>query len=106
MAQADFIAFLIPELNKKTGDYDWINWFPRMAVYYTSRRSPHEIFARATCKSYFDRIKTLFLVENKQDLEPLFTHFKTYSEGLPRIGDWDRLNVFELSNYEKLATER
>lgn len=106
LAQADFIAFLIPELNKKTGDYDWINWFPRMAVYYTSRRSPHEIFARATSKSYFDRIKTLFLVENKQDLEPLFTYFKTYPDVLPRVGDWGRLNVFDLSNYEKLATER
>jgi hypothetical protein len=62
-----------------------------------------EIFARAESKGYFNRIKCLFDISAKADLEPVLKAFQEEKLRVPRW-EWSSFNPAALLGYEQLAT--
>ena len=97
--QADFVLFMRAELEGKD---DWDRWWPETLVYLGRFHSPFEIFARATSKRYFDKVKCLLAINTPGDLEALLSKYK---EGKRRLPKWE-FNSFsphELLGYDQLA---
>ena len=79
------------------------SWSPVTLVYAEDYSGPFEIFARAQSKEYFDRLKCLFDINQKEELAPLFEAFREDKLKVPR---WE-FSSFEpavLLGLEKLAT--
>jgi hypothetical protein len=98
--QADFIAFMRAEIDA-TGHFG--GWWPDTLVFRPDHRGPFELFARATSRAYFDKIKILFGIDKPQDLEELFEKYGNRSRALPQFG-YHSVNPSELLGYAKLAT--
>ncbi len=101
--QADFVLFIRDclDLIKSSGLQ---SWWPETLLYIRRLESAFEIFARAQSKEYFDRIKCLFDIEQKKDLEPLMQAFKNRDINVPR---WESttFSPYALLGFEKLATK-
>jgi hypothetical protein len=95
--QADFVCYFRAELLNKP-------WFPTSLVYYiTGYFRPFEIFSKAQSKLYFDKLKSMFNIKNKDDLLPLKLAFDNKSRVPP---SWQGHNVpaFYLINFDKLCS--
>lgn len=82
---ADFVAFMRTNIqvnNKRNGV-----WYPHTLLLLGKLRCPFEIFARASSKAYFEKIKTLLLIKELKDLNPLIERFSISPESLPEIGN-------------------
>lgn len=99
LLQADFILFMRAEREAKT---DWDIWWPETLLYLGHFHSPFEIFARATSKKYFDKIKCLLAINSPDDLEELLISYKERKRKLPRWG-FESFDPYTLLNYEQLA---
>jgi len=99
MLQADFVLFLRAEIDSKS---EWGGWFPETLLYLGRFHGPFEIFARATSKKYFDKIKCLLAIESPGDLKELLLSYKEGERWLPR---WQHTSFdpYTLLNYEQLA---
>jgi hypothetical protein len=102
LMQADFILFIRDclEMMRTTG---YQEWWPETMLYIGRLSSSFEIFARAQSKDYFDKIKCLFDIEQKKDLEPLLQAFK---EQKLKVPSWHftSFSPYGLLGFEKLAT--
>lgn len=101
LMQADFVIFMRTEIAPPDNS---TRWWPETLIWINSDYSTLEIFARATSKKYFDRIKVLLAIEKPSDLVDLLQSYKDYSRKLPRW-EFRSFNPSELLGYEKLATE-
>ena len=102
LMQADFVLFIRDTLSRlTTGVYQ--SWFPFTLLYAERHGGPFEMFARAESKQYFDRLKCLFGVNQKEDLTPLFTAFRENKLAVPRW-EFSSFNPEVLMGLEKLAT--
>ncbi len=100
LMQADFIIFLRAELESNS---DWGTWWPETLLYLGHFHSSFEIFARASSKKYFNRIKCLLGIEKKDDLDELL---KSYQDGSRKLHRWESnlINPSVLIGYDQLAT--
>ncbi len=102
LMQTDLVLFIRDAFNSiKRGTHQ--GWSPVTLVYAEDYSGPFEIFARAQSKEYFDRLKCLFDINQKEELAPLFEAFREDKLRVPR---W-QFSSFEpavLLGYEKLAT--
>jgi len=102
LMQTDFVLFIRDALSSiKTGSYQ--NWYPVSLLYAERSRGPFEIFARAQSKKYFDRLKCLFDINQKDDFVPMLDAFR---EGKLRKPRWE-FSSFEpalLIGFEKMAS--
>ncbi|MFC2073148.1 SEFIR domain-containing protein [Chloroflexota bacterium] len=102
LMQTDFVLFIRDAFDSiRRGTHQ--DWSPVTLVYAEDYSGPFEIFARAQSKEYFDRIKCLFDIKQKDDFTPLFDAFR---EGKLRVPRWE-FSSFEpavLLGFEKLAT--
>jgi len=96
--QADFILFMRAEIEAET---DW-RWWPETLLYLGHFHSPFEIFARATSKKYFDKMKCLLGIESPDDLSELLHSYKERERELPRW-EFKSFDPYSLLNYEQLA---
>jgi hypothetical protein len=101
LMQADFVAFMRAEIILAD---QFTKWFPDTLLYVGHHEKPFEIFARATSKKYFDKIKCLLAIDSKSDLEPIL---RSYSSGKRQLPKWEfeSFSPGYLLNYQKLATE-
>jgi hypothetical protein len=101
--QADFILFVVDAF-RSLKEESYQRWSPVTLLYTFQHRGPFEIFARAQSKDYFNKIKVLFEIRDKTELDSVIEAFK--SEKL-RVLRWDlqSFNPKILINYEKLATK-
>lgn len=102
LLQADFVLFMrdcIDCLRNNTSP----SWWPETLLYAEKHGGAFEIFARAESKEYFNRIKCLFDISAKADLEPVLKAFQEEKLRVPRW-EWSLFNPTALLGYEQLAT--
>ena len=105
--QADFVLYMrdcFDALRHQT-DQTWIHqgWWPETLLYAESHRGPFEIFARAESREYFNRIKCLFEIEEKEDFQQVFQAYKEQKLFIPKW-EWHSVNPATVLGYEQLAT--
>ena len=100
LMQADFILFMRFEI-QKTDSYS--QWFPDTLLYVGGFHSAFEIFARASSKSYFEKMKCIIGIDKPADLNELMEAFKTDRQRLPRW-QYESFSPSVLLGYEQLAT--
>lgn len=103
LMQADFILFIRDCLDSLRNN-TFQNWWPETLLYLERRGGIFEIFARAQSKEYFAKIRCLFDIEDKKDLEPLL---KAFQESKLRVPNWEfeTFSPAALLGYEALATK-
>lgn len=102
LMQADFVLF-IQDARASLQTERYQNWWPDTLAYIGRMNGPFEIFARAESKKYFDRIKTIFEVEAKDDFASLYAGIKEGRIHIPRFG-YTTPDPKSLMNFEKLAS--
>lgn len=105
--QADFVLFIRDVLDTlQFGDKikNSSSWWPTTLVYAGYRSAPFEIFARAQQKDYFDKLKRILGIPNKESLEVLVEAMSNGRIRIPNWGGLNRLSPLELMNYNLLAT--
>lgn len=100
LMQADFILFMKSEIHNEDC---YSRWFPDTLIYVGHFHSAFELFARASSKSYFEKMKCLLGIDKPADLNELMEAFKTDRNKLPR---WQHQSFSPsvLLGYEQLAT--
>lgn len=73
-------------------------------VYYGYGGAAFEIFARAASKKYFDKIKALIGVDQKQELEAALDKLETERRGVPRW-ESESINPRYICQFDLLATK-
>lgn len=103
LMQADFVLFVRDCLDviKSKGIQ---NWWPETLLHIGRFGSAFEIFARAQSKEYFDRVKLLFDIEQKKDIEPLMQAFKDKELKVPSW-EFTTFSPYALLGFEQLATK-
>ncbi len=103
LMQADFVLLMRKELASINCE-TW-GWYPIPLVYAEwSHTGVFEIFARAESIRYFDKIKSLLGVNNKDDITRLFNAYNSGKKNIPRPGIFP-LDPKSLINFDKLATK-
>ena len=103
LMQADFILFIRDELISIDSS-DW-GWWP-ITLLYAARSSggEFEIFARAESIKYFDKIKPLLGIDNKDDITRLLSAYNSNKKLIPRVGIFP-IKIKSLINFDNLATK-
>ncbi|MBC8944719.1 MULTISPECIES: SEFIR domain-containing protein [Xenorhabdus] len=101
LIQADFILFMRSEIQE--GDL-YNRWFPNTGIYINRFYGALEVFARASSKTYFDKMKCILLIDKPSDLEKLILEYKTNIQRLPRW-EHESFNPATLLGYDQLATK-
>jgi len=102
LMEGDFVLYLRDCLD--TIRYDvYQRWWPATLLYAERREGAFEIFARGQSQEYFNKLKRLFDIEKKSDLEPLL---KAFQEGKLRVPTWEfeSFSPSALLGFELLAT--
>lgn len=100
LMQADFILFIRTEIQQT----DFCSgWFPDTLLYVGRFHSAFEIFARASSKSYFDKMKCVLSIDKPSDLNELMEAYKKDSQRLPRW-QFQSFSPSALLGYDQLAT--
>ncbi|HQM27678.1 MAG TPA: TIR domain-containing protein [Syntrophorhabdus sp.] len=100
LMQADFVLFMCGSLNGLR--YEALGWYPE-TLFYAHNRA-FEIFARAQSRGYFEKLKCLFDIDKKEDLEPLMKAFENGSVRVP-TREFDSFSPAALLGYDQLATK-
>jgi hypothetical protein len=103
LAQADFILYIRNVLESlRSNDYRG-RWWPETLLYVQHYWGSFEIFSRAQSAAYFDKVKRLFDIQTKQELEQMMQAFR---EGKISIPQWqfETFSPDALMGYSKLAT--
>ncbi len=102
LMQADFVLFIRDALDSiKKGTYQ--SWFPITLIYAEDYSGSFEVFARAQSKEYFDELKCLFEINQKEDFTTLFEALRGDKLKVPRW-QFSTFNPAILLGFEKLAT--
>ena len=95
LIQTDLVLFYIIELKDVNH-----GWFPRTSTY-NARGSEIELFERLVSCRHFEKIKSLFAVENKVELRNKINQYIERNKDKPwRFGPWD-YNIVPLGNVLK-----
>jgi len=99
--QGDFVLFMRAEIEKDEG---YFGWSPCTLLYLFRFPSAFEIFARAISRNYFDKVKCLLSIVQKDDLVGLLESYRTGRRNLP---SWEgsSVNPSGLLGYEQLSTK-
>jgi hypothetical protein len=106
LMQADFVLFIADSWQSQIygNDRYWHRWHPQTLLYIGYKKI-FEIFARGESKSYFDKFKCIFGVENKEDFLPMIDAFKQEKLRVPKWG-FNTFSPVSLMGYEKLCTRK
>lgn len=102
ITQADFVLFVrdcLDSLSAKSPQ----KWWPVSLVYLGRRGGVLELFGRAESKAYFEDVKRVFDIDQKEDLEPLFAAFEEKKLSAPKW-EFDTISAKSLLGYDKLAS--
>jgi len=101
LQQADFVLFIRSWLAPSADAWAEHPWFPDTLVY--QHQGAFEIFARARSREYFDRVKVLLGITNKDEIGAILESFKANPQMFPR---WQHqsFNASHLIGFETLAS--
>jgi hypothetical protein len=102
LMQADFVLFIRSCLDSLREE-GYQRWWPITLLYIERHRGAFEIFARSRSKEYFDKVKCLFDLKNKEGIDPLMEAFNSGKLKIPRWG-FISANPLILIGYDKIAT--
>jgi hypothetical protein len=102
LMQADFTLYIRDCLDCIRGD-TCQDWWPETLLYIERHSGAFEMFARAQSNQYFQRIKGIFDIENKNDFGPLFNLYKEKKLIIPSW-EFTSFSPESLLGYEKLAS--
>jgi hypothetical protein len=102
LMQGDFTLFL-QDARFALASNGYQQWWAATMVYGRSLRAPFEIYARAESQRYFDKLKVIFEIQSKDELEPVIEAFDANRYGLP-AWNYMTLNPVPIMNYQKLAS--
>lgn len=102
LMQADFVLFIRSCLDSLREE-GYQRWWPITLLYIERHRGAFEIFARSQSKEYFDKVKCLFDLKNKEGIDPLMEAFKSGKLKIPQWG-FISANPLILIGYDKIAT--
>lgn len=103
LMQADFIIFIRDCMDYiKDKEHD-PRWWPETLLYLGRHERAFEIFTRAQSKEYFAKVKCLFDIQMKEDLEPLLLAFKAGDITVPKW-QFESFSPHGQLGYDKLAT--
>lgn len=100
---ADTLCYAVSYLNST--DYD--RWFPNTYLY--GERTSFSFFDRISSKKHFEKIKSIFDIENEEDLKKKLIKNKENSKDIIRYrrGAFDHVPfVYELIDTEKISIHR
>lgn len=101
LMQGDFILFMRAEIEDKDG---YSGWWPETLLYLFRFHAAFEVFARSVSTTYFDKVKCLLSINNKEDLVGLLQTYRNSERRLPRW-EMNSVNPYGLLGYEELATK-
>jgi hypothetical protein len=99
--QADFTLYIRDCLDCLGSEREQRWWTETLL--YSRGNSPFEIYARAQSKQYFELVKQVFDIHEKQDLSPLLEAYRTQKLAVPKW-QFESFNPARMLGYEKLAT--
>lgn len=101
LIQADFVLYLRSCFDslRNMGH----NWWPETLVYSERHAGAFKIFVRARSKEYFERIKRLFDIGDRKDIDVLVEAYTAGKLDVPKFAG-NRLRLDRLMGYEFLAT--
>jgi len=103
LAEADFALFVRDSLG--TSD-EWHRWFPETLIFMAGSSAPFEMFARSVSSAYFDRMKQVFGIEDKQPLMDLVEEFRTGRRTPPRWQSaFSSIDPIALMRVDAIATK-
>ncbi len=104
--QADFLLFIRSSFDNLRYTNNLVDriWWPMTMVYAEYHFNPFEVFSRAQEKQFFNRLKVVFEIEGKEQIDELVAGFRAGKLRLPSFGGWADFDPVSLMNYEKLAT--
>ena len=99
LMQADFTLFLKGQMDQERQIY----WNPITLIFSSHEEHAFEIFARSESARYFERVKVLLGIEDKNALGKLFAEF---DQNPGRVPMWQhhRISPRELLGYHRLAS--
>lgn len=102
LMQADFVLFLRDSIDALKEGRNQI-WWPDTLLYKAHRVGTFEIFSRSESLEYFNELKIVFDIDNKDELN---TILKAFNEKKLRIPSWqgDWIYPNELMGFDNLAT--
>ena len=100
LMQADFVLFLRDQLD---GSNIAFHWWPETLLYASRQLGAFEIFARSQSAEYFERIKPLLHISDKEDLTALLEKVDRDGQPLLRWG-FEFISPGRLLGYERIAT--
>lgn len=98
--QADLILFLRSHLASNPRR----TWYPETLLYSDENRGAFEIFARARSTGYFENLKKVLGISDKQQLNDLVHGFQSGQRRLP-AWDFTEIDLVTLIGLDKLATQ-
>ncbi|OAL77362.1 hypothetical protein AY606_11510 [Acinetobacter sp. SFB] len=102
LCQADFICYLnLMSKNIESSRYDY--WNPTLQLYHDGHDS-YEIFAKSISKKYCEKILPLLNINATSNLKELLEKLSNNPDMIPRVGEWGKLPIKRLSNYDLLLT--
>lgn len=99
LMQAEFILFLRSSFNAIRSPKTLRVWHPESLVYSRSMWGGFDMFVRSESKKYFDRIRSLLLVNDKIEFLELISQTRSPSF------DYERVELGALANTENLCTQ-
>lgn len=100
LMQADFVLFLRDRLDRPKAT---LHWWPETLLYACRQPGAFEIFARSQSARYFERIKPLLRIRDKEDLAALLEGFNENRQMLPQWG-FGSFSPQCLLGYQRIAT--
>lgn len=103
LMQTDFVLYIRDCIDAiRYGTYQ--QWWPETLLYEEGREGAFEIFTRSQSLEYFNKLKRLFDIENKADMEPLLKAFQDKKLHIP-TWQFDSFNPAALMGFQLLSTK-
>ncbi|WP_288492782.1 TIR domain-containing protein [uncultured Pseudomonas sp.] len=99
--QADFICFMRAEI--QINDY-YNRWWPETLLYTGRHHGAFEIFERSKSRAYFEKVKPLLGITEKDEMLPLLNSYRTHQRDLPKW-QFESFDPKALLGYENIATK-
>ncbi|NDU99700.1 SEFIR domain-containing protein [Pseudoroseicyclus tamaricis] len=101
LMEVDFILFLRSRLEDRRS---FGGWFPVTIYLMGHRARVFELFARSRSTKEFQFLLNLLGLEERRPLDHLIGKYRSGELEGPRLGDWDRVDVPELTGFDHLGT--
>jgi len=99
--QADFVLYLKDHLDRPD---EYFNWWPETLLYASNQHRAFEVFARSKSTRYFENVKILLGIEDKEAQGVLLTKIRADANGKLPKWEFHSIDPERLVGYDQLST--